>query len=137
MIVSDIQSAPTDEGFELSARVTLERDAGENQRVWFRFADPGAPIPATGDPFLVGFVTPCMMLGEDLSIDGPVSPELLATVEAKTIPIVLGWRPVFARTAIRCAEPAEHRGNDAARGVGACFSGGVDSNYSPRNPTNT
>jgi hypothetical protein len=130
VIVSDIQSAPTDEGFELSARVTLERDAGEDQRVWFRFADPEAPIPAVGDPFLVGLVIPCMMLGEDLTIDGPVSPELVAAVEAKTIPIVLGWRPAFERAAIRCADSYEHREADAARGVGSCFSGGVDSHYS-------
>ena len=130
MIVSDIRTVPTDEGFELSARVRLERDAGEDQRVWFRFADPEAPIPAFGDPFLVGLVIPCMMLREDLTIDGPVSPELVAAVEAKTVPIVLGWRPAFARAAIRCAEPYERRETDAARGVGACFSGGVDSHYS-------
>ena len=130
MIVSDIRTVPTDEGFELSARVRLERDAGEDQRVWFRFADPEAPIPAFGDPFLVGLVIPCMMLREGLTIDGPVSPELVAAVEAKTVPIVLGWRPAFARAAIRCAEPYERRETDAARGVGACFSGGVDSHYS-------
>jgi len=130
MIVSDIQTAPTDEGFELSARVTLERDASEEHRVWFRFADPQAPIPAVGDPFLVGLVIPCMMLREDLTIDGPVSSELVAAVEAKTMPIVLGWRPAFVRAAITCAEPYERREIDAARGVGACFSGGVDSHYS-------
>ena len=130
MIVSDIQTASTDEGFELSARVTIERDASEEHRVWFRFADPGAPIPAFGDPFLVGLLIPCMMLREDLTIDGPVSSELVAAVEAKTMPIVLGWRPAFARAAIRCAEPYEHREIDAERGVGACFSGGVDSHYS-------
>jgi hypothetical protein len=130
MIASDIRSSATDEGVELSARVELERDAGEAQRVWFRFADPESPIPAVGDPFLVGLAIPCMMLGEDLTIDGPVSPELVATVETKTIPLVLGWRPAFARPAIRCSECSEAVETDAGRGVGACFSGGVDSHYS-------
>lgn len=130
MIVSNIQTAPTDEGFELSASVVIERDPSERHHVWFRFADPGGQIPACGDPFLVGLVIPCMMLREDLTIDGPVSPELVEAVEAKTIPLVLGWRPTFAPVSITCAEPYELREIDDGRGVGACFSGGVDSHYS-------
>jgi len=129
MIVSRVRSSVRDGRAELSAEVRFDARPGRPHPVWFRFEEAlGAP-PERGDPFLTGLVLPCMMLGEDLRIDAPVSAELIAAIETRTIPLVHGWHPHFGRPRIEAAECVASSAAPAP-GVAVCFSTGIDSCYS-------
>jgi hypothetical protein len=98
--------------------------------VVFRYPAEYAPAgEPSADPFLAALLVPALVAGEPLVLDPPVSPRLLrrtATVQD----ILTTWYPARRRipvtAPVRTAAPG-----DAARGrgVGAFFSGGVDSCY--------
>ena len=129
MIVSDIRGNATSTGFELSAQVVIEQDPRELRRFAFRCEHPAAEIPAFGDPFLASLLIPCMMLQEDLTIEGPVSLELVEAVQQRTMPLMLRWRPEFSPVSIEANRAYVPRGLPDSRGTGTCFSGGLDSRY--------
>ncbi len=98
--------------------------------VVFRYPAEYAPSGEPGaDPFLAALLVPALVAGEPLVLDPPVSPRLLrrtATVQD----ILTTWYPARRRipvtAPVRTAAPGDAvRG----RGVGAFFSGGVDSCY--------
>jgi hypothetical protein len=79
VIVDDLQRAFPDGLCEISARV--RRGDGEQLRLWYRFPEELAPAEVDGSPFLAGVLVWAMRAGEDVTVDGPVSPRLLGSLE--------------------------------------------------------
>jgi hypothetical protein len=98
--------------------------------VVFRYPAAYAPAGEPGaDPFLAALLVPALVAGEPLVLERPVSPWLLrrtATVQD----ILTTWYPARRRipvtAPVRTATPGDA---GRVRGVGAFFSGGVDSCY--------
>ncbi len=128
MIISDIVCDRHDWVSELSARVCPETAYGGVFRVWFRFPSEIGSLPTSGDPFLAGFLIPCMFVGEDLHIDAPISPRLLQSVQAIQN-LIREWYPDFHLISTTSAEPHERIYTSNYPATGAFFSGGVDSVY--------
>ena len=129
MIVSDLAIREHGDGYELSADVTYERQPSESHRVWFRWpAELGAPR-ASGDAFLAGLFVPAMAVDEDLTIEAPVSPQLLEAAHERIQPILRCWYPRLDATVIRPASTQTLPPAEPER-TAALFSGGVDSWYS-------
>jgi hypothetical protein len=104
---------------------------GRPDELRFRLASPGHPggLSATSDPALAALLLPAMALGARLSIEGPVSPRLLAGIDRLQDVFAL-WAPRrFRRVPVR-ARPAATAPAGPGRGLACFFSGGVDSLYS-------
>ena len=67
--------------------------AGAAKTLWFRVPAQHEPaLTAAADPFVVGFLFPCMHWGRPVHVRGTVSPSLLANLELLT-QIWHMWRP--------------------------------------------
>ena len=129
MTISDLVSRADERGVELSARVSPATARKGHFRVWFRFPAEVGPIPAWGDPFLAGFVIPCMYAAEDLHVDAPVSRRLLESVSAIQR-LICRWYPEFRQISTTSRETHERIEPTDPLGTATFFSGGVDSAYS-------
>ncbi len=128
MIVTNIQLQSTPKGTELSADVTFESVPDSHRKVWFR-SEPGSLEPSiSGDPFFSGFFIPAMALGEDLRIDGLVTPELIEAATQRVQPILLRWHPHYRAPKVTTSGALPPSSGDKD-GVGCTFSGGLDSCY--------
>lgn len=121
----------------------VERDGGVERSVRVTWADAGEfPLSVTvphvfaGDPddlspFACTTLLLAMRHGEDLEIDGPVSPELLARLP-RIAELYATWDPRLHRARVE----AEPRPEPVVRadGIGCFFSRGVDSLYSAAAP---
>jgi hypothetical protein len=79
VIVDDLRSSVSDGKCEISARV--RRDGSELPRLYFRFPQRFAPARPDGSPFLAGLLVYAMRAREDITVDAPVSPGLLASLD--------------------------------------------------------
>ena len=115
---------PHGDGWELSARVIAEHYDTGDLRVHYRFPRRFSDGELDASPFLAVLVPVAMRLGEDLTIDGPVSARLLD--QASEAMTVLGsiaqWAPVkvFAEAVAGVPRPGI---------TAAGFSRGADSWY--------
>src|SRR4051794_23879109 len=120
--ITDLRAAPGELSF--TARI----GSGE-QRVWFR---TDAPITPTADAALVAALLPAMRHGGELSIDAPISPRLLRG-QWEHQGLQRAWsrtwewsEPALEEVVVRA--PLRDVAADApGTGIGALFSGGVDS----------
>ncbi|HNX05011.1 MAG TPA: hypothetical protein PKI32_05890 [Opitutales bacterium] len=82
-------------------------------------------IPGRSDGFLAGLVLQAMALGEDVFVDGVISPTLLEHLNASAIPLVAAFNPRLGRIRIHAdlVEAPQSAGTAVATG----FSAGVDS----------
>ncbi len=107
------------------------RAGGATFELFFRFPADAEPLVATSaDPFLAALLVPALFRGEPLTIDPPVSARLLRrTIRVQDI--LTMWYPQFHRVDVDATTrpPASAAALSRARGVGAFFSGGVDSCY--------
>jgi hypothetical protein len=124
MIVDDLKLSSAEGRCELSARV--RRASSEELRLWFSFPEEFAPSRLDGSAFLAGPLVWCMRHGEDLTVDAPVSPRLLASVDE----ILAVYRSLFpgemAPIEVSAPEGEPPPPTDV---TGSFFSGGVDSWY--------
>jgi colanic acid/amylovoran biosynthesis protein len=129
MVVDAFESAERDGTVELSARY---RWRGADRRIAIAVPADLAADPADASPFLPLAILPAMRRGEDLVVDGPVSPRLLAGARAAA-ELYHAWAPELREPAI---EVAEERVVDQAgpRAIACCYSLGVDSTYSAAMP---
>lgn len=79
VVVDDLRLVRADGVCESSARV--RRAGAEERRLWWRFPEQFAPSALDGSPFLAGVLMWAMRHGDDVVVDAPVSPRLLANVE--------------------------------------------------------
>ncbi len=107
----------------------IERDSGTID-LFFRFpAELADSEPPTADPFLAALLVPALVAGEPLTLDPPVSSRLLGRT-ARAQDVLTYWYPALRRiTVAATARPSVGEGRPAGQGVGAFFSGGVDSCY--------
>jgi 7-cyano-7-deazaguanine synthase in queuosine biosynthesis len=124
VIVDRLSVEETAAGLERAARIRWTD--GE-----FRLAVTIPPelgrMATDGSPFLCALLLPAMRLGEDLEIDGPVSPRL-ARSSAAIRDTYLDWCPDLHPSRVECAEELEPPLR--ANRVGCFFSRGVDSTFS-------
>jgi hypothetical protein len=124
VIVDDLQRSFPDGQCEISARV--RRQDGDEVRLWFRFPEQFAPARLDGSPFLAAVLLKAMREGEDLTVDAPVSPQLLARVD-ELMGVYRSFIPRLSRT-IAVTAPAEEPPPPNEL-TGSFFSRGVDSWY--------
>lgn len=124
MIVDDLQRSIADGRCEISARV--RRGDGEELRLWFRFPERFAPAHLDGSPFLAGVLVWAMRHAEDVTVDAPVSPRLLAGLDD----IFSVYRSFFPGEMKRISVDAPAGEPPPAHDVcGSFFSRGADSWY--------
>jgi hypothetical protein len=80
------------------------------------------PVSQTADTFLTAGLFPAMKMGGDLRVEGTVSPT--DTIQD----IIKSWFQGYTSVSID-AEKSNHTESTNQRGVGAFFSGGIDSYY--------
>jgi hypothetical protein len=124
VIVDDVRSRPLNDRCEVSARV--RRASGEELRLWWRMPEELAPTRLDASPFLAGVLVYAMRHGEDVAVDGPVSPRLLAAVD-KIVAIFHSLAPGERRKVAITAEAGEPPPPTDA--TGCFFTRGVDSWY--------
>lgn len=124
MIVDDVRREPAGEdAVELSARLRWE---GGEDRLRLRAPAALAVGPDDGSPWLAATLLLALRRAEDLELEAPVSPALLARVE-HIQGVYTSWNPWLRPVAVRAQEgPAPVPGGDM---VAAFFSRGVDSSY--------
>ena len=127
MIISDISVGIDARGAVLSGYLRPDGPAPAPFRLEFVVRDEAVfSLAPTAEPFLACALLPAMALGEDVYVDGPVSPRLLAS-----LPTI---QAIYHRWDTSCQVVRVHAGSTeiAPSGAGRAlfFSGGVDSWYS-------
>ncbi len=131
MIIQDVKRTRDEENMQtLSALVTFETPRPKSFNVYYQFRNAPGEISELADPFVIGFLSPGMLLDEDLIIHGRVDPELLAVIEAKIKPLMRRWLPAFHSPRIQADEIEPPTVQNADRIRASAFSGGVDALYS-------
>ncbi len=126
MRVDDIRLEDDGTRFELSGRITMDRLETDDQRIWFRGPIGYANRELDASPFLPGLLATAMWWGEPLTIEAPVSAQLL-----ESVPVAIRrYQSMFP--SLR-AVPVSAPGHTLARepAATACFfTRGIDSWYS-------
>lgn len=114
-----------------SARVRFDTpgfDAPES--VWFRFPEAYHDyLSDQSDAFLVAMMMPAMLLGEDIVVEGRVSPRLVHGIREYRTAYSQWWPGRVHHVDVRYGEVGESGQRRGATVVGGAFSGGVDSTY--------
>jgi hypothetical protein len=109
----------------VQASVRYEGD-GQEELLWFDLPSSAADQASTsGNPWLVALLPLAVSLGEPLRLAVPVDPLLLENCRS-LMGVWHAWYPERAPVPIEAQIAPSERGT-APRGVGLCFSGGVDS----------
>jgi hypothetical protein len=129
MIIKDIKSRWVNKTAVLSAKIIPENWPYESLSAWF-LIEGGEKLPDTsGDPFLAGFLIPCMHEKEDLKIEAPVSKLLLNNIKIIQN-IMTNWYPELEKIKIIHNNFSNYSSKRNDKSVCSCFfSGGVDSSY--------
>lgn len=130
MIIHDLERTELAEGCQrISAIATFETPKPRSFRVYFEWSPLPHKIATTADAFLVGFLAPAMLLGEDLEIRGPVDSELLGRIREDVMPLLLRWFRSLHPIEVVCrdTEPAQPGGSPRATAMS--WSGGLDATY--------
>src|SRR5215210_4542009 len=102
MIVDQLERSLEDGFCRLSARIRKNPARhGHDVRLWYRFPEglaPGGEVDPS--PFVPPAVYWCLRRGEDLTVDGPVSPRLLGTMDG----IMRVYRSLFPQAVSRPIE---------------------------------
>jgi hypothetical protein len=124
VIVDDLRSSFSEGKCEISARV--RRDGSELPRLYFRVPERFAPAELDGSPFLAGLLVYAMRAGEDVTLDAPVSPRLLASLD-RILAVYSSFFPGEMRPVSVSAPagapppPTELTGSFFSRGVDSWF----------------
>ena len=129
MIVDQLELRDDAPGVERSARI---RWRGGELRVFITTEPELAGPGPDGSAFVCACLLPAMRLGEDVEVDGPVSPLLMRGL-TRACDLYRAWDPSLHEVAVRSAEPLDPAG-PRAEGIGCFFSRGVDSTYSAAAP---
>jgi hypothetical protein len=116
----------------VSARVDARSLGFAGEQLWFRMPAAYAPIEPRLEPFVVALLLPAMVAGDDLIVDGPLSPSLLRNL-AEVQQYLVGQNPLNPWTRFRAIEIRSASLQEPPAGThraGLFFSGGVDSMYS-------
>ncbi len=136
MIVEDVGIEDAEGAPALAATIRSQRGAFEPFRARYIVpdGDPGWLAP-TADPFVVALLLACDAIGEELRVEGPVSPALLAAVPTIVeivrtwVPTRFDWRDAWKGSGepVKVVAAEERAEQTRASGTGLFFSLGVDS----------
>lgn len=125
MKIFDLQSSHKNGDVKLSVSIQSERLG--LKELWF-----STPMKyekylckTRMDGFLVGMLFPAMQYGENIHVNGCVSEKLLFNLNNFVVPLILTFSPSCKKITISAEETSANRLD--GYGVGAGFSGGVDS----------
>lgn len=122
MMVEQVARDRAASGWRLSATVrTGARPAGRRLHFIVRGGEPDW-LPERGDAFLAAMLMPAMRLGEDLTLDAPVSPRLLRGSKAM-MEVYRTWGDGLTAVRVR-ARGTPMQGEP--EGVGLFFTAGTD-----------
>jgi hypothetical protein len=125
MVVERLEASGDDGTAE---RASVFRWVGGERRVAIGLPAGLAGPEYDASPFLPLALLPAMMRGDDVVVDGPVSPRLLRGAH-EVAELYRAWAPELRVPEIRVAEERVPEA-DGDRAIGAFFSRGVDSTYS-------
>jgi hypothetical protein len=128
VIVDRLEVREARDGLQRSARV--RHDRGET-RVWIDLPAELAQDDPDLSPLVAATLLPAMRAGENLEVDGPVSPTMLGGA-ARVRELFGGWAPDLHHSDLRVAEEREPPPRGTA--AGSFFSRGVDSTYTAAVP---
>ena len=113
----------------VAADVSTDRtDLDCPKRLYFSTRSTGPDSFSTrADAFVTGLLPLAMILGESLEIDAPVSTRLAHGLEHYQDILTTWWPDFYHRIDIRYSNLVERPNESHPKGVGCCFSGGVDS----------
>jgi hypothetical protein len=117
------------EGDNITVSGQVTDPDGKVHTLWFRVpASQEASLTTSADPFVIGFLFPCMHWNRPVHIHGVASPSLLANLEL----LSQVWhqrRPELYQPLRFFADEERESVPSCSDEVIACFSGGVDSCY--------
>jgi hypothetical protein len=122
VIVDRLASRDVRDGVERSARV---RVAGQEHRLFIACPAGFACQEDDASPFLAAALLPAMRTGEDLEVDGEVSPRLLRRID-RVQSLYQAWDHSLRRADVRVAGERAPAGGER---VASFFSRGADSMY--------
>ncbi|HEU4647537.1 MAG TPA: hypothetical protein VFS33_00660 [Gemmatimonadales bacterium] len=129
MRLVDVQLVREPHTTSLVGRLEGPGDAPVRELFFRAPADGALPLGVSGDPFLAALLVPAMVAGATLEIDAPVSRRLLRRI-GQIQDVLTCWYPERHRIdVVAPVRAASLTPVEGARGVGAFFSGGVDSCY--------
>jgi hypothetical protein len=129
MIIKNLKSKWVKDIAVLTAKIKPDSWLDKPLKVWFLIEGIKKLPYNSGDPFLAGFLLPCMYEHEDLKIEAPVSRVLLDNIY-NIQNIMSGWYPELSKIRIIWDSFTNFSLKDDNKAVSACFfSGGVDSSY--------
>lgn len=127
MIATDIRIDERDGQPRLSGLVHFDSPDRPPFRLEWRLPGGDASwLTASGESFVAALLLPAMYLGEDLTIDAPVSPRLVESIET-IVDIYSAWVPGVRRISLKCQSVMA---SEFPKATGLFFSCGVDSFYS-------
>lgn len=131
MRVSAIEVIDQRSACQLQGRVTSDAGQFPPFLLWYRYPAELRPwLQAdNGDPFLAALLTGAMLRGEDLAIEAPVSPRLLAALPDLQA-ITGAFEPRSRQITVHAAARSHSLPTAGSPGNGLFFSLGVDSFYS-------
>lgn len=112
---------------EVRLAASLRRDEATSP-LWFATADPGA-VATRADPFLPVLLFPAMRAGAPVRVEGAIGRALREALE-RIQHVRLVWDPESSPVAIEATALVDEE--PGGTGIGAFFSGGVDSFYTLR-----
>jgi hypothetical protein len=123
--VAGIRRTEVAEGVEWSATVTFA-----DQERTVRFGGPAELVGrADATPFLAATLLPAMAWQQDLEVDGPVSPRVLARVD-RIARLYHLMDPTLRPPTVTATEAPAPAGDATGHAIACFFSRGVDSTYS-------
>lgn len=115
----------------LSARLSYDRrPLNKPEEAWFSFPERYIDdLSGRADAFAVGLLPLALALGEDLEVEGALSPRLAAGLEEYQRALHFWFPRQQKRVGLRCGSLEALPPDQAGQGCATLFSGGVDSSY--------
>ncbi len=113
----------------LTASLVFETPSPSRYDLYYSVENPPGETNPDADPFLIEFLLPAMMLGEDIRIEGTVDSELLDAVRSRVMPLLLTWFPFLHEISVSSDTRAPLLPASGKGTTGLAFSAGLDACY--------
>src|SRR3989344_1953593 len=128
MIISKPKIEEKDGYLELSSQIKVESDNFLSTTIWYRFPlGQKEFVSDRSDSFLVGLLLLAMMLEEDITVEGRVSPRLVYSLRQVQEYFHVWFPDTLHLIQIDCQSLEEDKGEK--HDIVSSFSGGVDAFY--------
>ena len=130
MIIEQPYLRTNQAGVSVCAKVQVETSRHLSRELWFEVNDSnGQYLMASFDPFVVGVLMLAMSLGEDIKINGNLSPKLIYGLKQYQQYFHYWFKDRLQVVDIVASAGEEMDGDHRQEAVASFFSGGVDSFY--------